>query len=68
MVEYKINDLYLHLITNDIQLEMITTGWFLSMMCNIIPLVNAHLMVDMFITEGFPGFYKVIMTYLLYLK
>lgn len=37
-------------------------------MFNIIPLKYAHLCLDMFITEGFMGFYKIVMCYLVYLK
>ena len=47
---------------------MVTTGWFFCLMCNLIPLEDAHLLLDIFITEGFLGFYKVILTYLLFLK
>ena len=37
-------------------------------MCNVVPLKWTHLVVDMFITDGFVGFIRIVLCYLVYLK
>lgn len=43
-------------------------GWILSLMLKVVPLEFSHLAIDAFIQEGFLAIYKIIITYLIYLK
>ena len=38
LVKYRINDLYEHFEFLEVELQHVAYGWFLSLMCNVVPL------------------------------
>jgi hypothetical protein len=68
LIKYKINDLYEHFLDLGVEMQHVAYGWFLSLMCNIVPLEHAHLIIDRFIDSGWVGFLTVVVAYLVYLK
>jgi len=51
-----------------VELQHVAYGWFLSLMCNVVPLEAAHLVLDKFVCDGWVGFLSVVVSYLVYLK
>jgi len=51
-----------------VELQHVAYGWFLSLMCNVVPLEAAHLVIDKFVCDGWMGFLSVVVSYLVYLK
>lgn len=43
-------------------------GWVVSMLGSIVPLENMHLVITMFMKQGWSGLIKVILTFLIYLQ
>jgi hypothetical protein len=52
----------------DIVPECFLNGWLLSLMSTSIPMEQMHLVLDKFRRQGWGYIYKLIVTYLLYLK
>lgn len=64
----KVNDLYNHMIELDVISDCFLNGWLLSLMSNAIPMEFMHEVVDRFRKSGWKYIYKLIVTYLLFLK
>lgn len=52
----------------EVEMEHVAYGWFLSLMCNVVPLELSHLVIDKFISRGWIGLFSIILSYLIYLK
>jgi hypothetical protein len=68
LIKYKINDLHEHFCKLEVEMEHVAYGWFLSLLCNIVPLELSHLVIDKFISRGWLALFSIILSYLIYLK
>jgi hypothetical protein len=64
----KVNNLYNHMIELEIITDVFLNGWLLSLMSNSIPMEYMHQVLDKFKKKGWNYIYKLIITYLLFLK
>jgi hypothetical protein len=68
IIKKKIPDLHALMEELDIIPECFINGWFLSLMSNCIPIEYMPEVIDKFRQDGWQFIYKLIVTYLLYLK
>ena len=68
ILKKRIPDLHSLMEELDIIPECFINGWFLSLMSNCIPIEHMPEVIDRFRQDGWHFIYKLIVTYLLYLK
>lgn len=61
-------DLYAHLVSQDVQVEVFIISWYFSLLGTFVPLASMHLIIDKFLRSQFTGLNEIILTLLIYLK